>query len=109
MCVVFVCTEGRVTYGSPQTWLSEPFFITIKLASVLFPSLSTPHNPFYQASISSASQEFPCILWKPKVHYRFHMRLLLISILNQINPVQAPILFLEITFKILPSLPRSSN
>jgi hypothetical protein len=28
--------------------------------------------PSWKAKMSSASQEFPCILWNQKVHYRSH-------------------------------------
>jgi len=64
--------------------------------ALIWPNLnSTKHNPTWKANSSSACQEIPRTLWNPKVQYHFHKSSLLAPFLSQINPIHAPILFLE--------------
>jgi hypothetical protein len=44
---------------------------------------------YWEPKSFSAGQEMPCILCNPKVHYRVHYSLPLVSILIQINPNHA--------------------
>jgi len=44
------------------------------------------HSPSWDANISLARQEFPRILWNPKVQYRIHK----CPTLSQISPAQGP-------------------
>ena len=72
---------------------------------------STVQSPFWEANWFAASQEIPCILWNPKVHYRTHKRPPPVPILGQLIPVHIPTFhLLEIHPNIIhPSTPRSPH
>jgi hypothetical protein len=44
----------------------------------------------WEASRSSTSQEFPCVLWNLEVHNNIHKSLPHFPILSHINPAYAP-------------------
>ena len=67
------------------------------------------HGAEFFLRSSSASQEIPHGLWKPKLYYRIHKRPPTFPIVRQINPVHvSPSNFLKIHFNIIfPSTPES--
>jgi hypothetical protein len=88
-------------------------FLTGKSASCCTKFCSATYmeqSPSWEADIHSASQEIPCLLCNPNVHYRVNNSPPLIPVLNQMNPLHTfPSDFPKIHSNIiLPSTPESS-
>jgi hypothetical protein len=106
-----------------HTWIPQPWISPRHLTLTEFVLLSGPNNSVMQnlltysmeqgtsweANWFAASQEFPHVLWNPKVPHRTHKRPPPVSILSQPNPVltrTSHLLKIHPNI-ILPSTPRS--
>jgi hypothetical protein len=66
---------------------------SVVIQSTYFTYLLMELSPSGGAANAAATQEFPSVLWNPKVHYRVHNSPPLFPILSQIYPIH-PILSL---------------
>jgi hypothetical protein len=74
------------------------------------PTNSLEITPVWEAASRSTTQEFPNVLWNPKIHYRAHKSPRLVPSPSHINPVYIiPFYVIKIHFNIiLPPMIRSS-
>ena len=69
--------------------------------NALILTYSMEQRPSWEANQFSASQEIPCILWNPKVHYHIYKSSPTCTILSYVNSVHTPTFyFLKSHFNI---------
>jgi len=87
------------------------FFYSVQYSLMYLLTYSMEQSPSSEPNQFSASQEIPCNLWNPKVHYHIHKTPPPVPIPSPINPFHALAShFLNIHLHVtLPSMPGSSK
>ena len=109
-CCVHTRTASGFVFKIPLATIQHVSANIVPYRFIFIPLItySMEQIPSWEANWFAASQETPCILWNPKVHYRTHKCQPPVPILSQLDPVHTPTFtFLKIHLNIV--LPSTSG